>query len=159
MTSKSKLCHDWQSVGQSVFVSSTHLGPKTRYLLLSESCGFVNVGRLLWREGGSVFNNYCWPFPAFSFLGPSPARLVTIFYCLRFEISPTWKARFRCLYPPGTGWPSYTPRHWVQRAVTFLDSPRYIDSAQIAQKTPLPRAPLSLRAYPLAETHVYRSIA
>jgi hypothetical protein len=27
--------------------------------------------------------------------------------------SPTWRARCPYLYPPGTGWPSYTPRHWV----------------------------------------------
>jgi hypothetical protein len=33
---------------------------------------------------------------------------MTIFYCLRFETPPTWKARLPYLYPPGTGWPSYT---------------------------------------------------
>jgi hypothetical protein len=32
---------------------------------------------------------------------------------LRFEIPPTWRARSAYLYTPGTGWPSYTPRHWV----------------------------------------------
>jgi hypothetical protein len=26
---------------------------------------------------------------------------------------PNWRARFPYLYPPGTGWPSYNPRHWV----------------------------------------------
>jgi hypothetical protein len=46
-------------------------------------------------------------------LGSGPARLMTIFYCLRFETSPTWRARSPYLYPPGTGWPSYNPRHWV----------------------------------------------
>jgi hypothetical protein len=34
-------------------------------------------------------------------------------YCLRFEVPPTWRVRSLYLYPPGTGWPSYTPRHWV----------------------------------------------
>jgi hypothetical protein len=43
----------------------------------------------------------------------SPAGLMTIFYCLRFQTTPTWRARSPYLYPPGTGWPSYTPRHWV----------------------------------------------
>jgi hypothetical protein len=38
---------------------------------------------------------------------------MTIFYCLRFEIPPTWRARSPYLYHPGTGWPGYTPRHWV----------------------------------------------
>jgi hypothetical protein len=26
---------------------------------------------------------------------------------------PTWRASSSHLYPPGTGWPSYTPKHWV----------------------------------------------
>jgi hypothetical protein len=36
---------------------------------------------------------------------------MTIFYCLRFETPPAWRARSPYLYPPGTGWPGYTPRH------------------------------------------------
>jgi hypothetical protein len=28
-------------------------------------------------------------------------------------LSPTWRDRSSYLYPPVTGWPSYTPRHWV----------------------------------------------
>jgi hypothetical protein len=35
---------------------------------------------------------------------------MTTFYCLRFETPPTWRARSPYLYPPGTGWPGYTPR-------------------------------------------------
>jgi hypothetical protein len=29
------------------------------------------------------------------------------------ETSPTWRARSPYLYPPGTGWPRYTPGYWV----------------------------------------------
>jgi hypothetical protein len=29
------------------------------------------------------------------------------------EAPPTWRARSPYLYPPGTGWSGYTPRHWV----------------------------------------------
>jgi hypothetical protein len=54
--SKSNLYYDRRSVGQSILVSSTHLGLKTRYIP-SESCGFVDVGRPLWREDGSGFYN------------------------------------------------------------------------------------------------------
>jgi hypothetical protein len=57
--------------------------------------------------------NCCWSSPAQSFSGPSPAGLMTIFYCLRFGTSPTWMARSPYLYPPGTGWHYYTPRQWV----------------------------------------------
>jgi hypothetical protein len=38
---------------------------------------------------------------------------MTTFYCLRFETPPTWRTRSPYLHPPVTGWPSYTPRHWV----------------------------------------------
>jgi hypothetical protein len=54
--SKSKLCYSRRSGGQSVLVSSTHLGLKTRFFL-RDSYGFVDVGRPLWRQGGSVFYN------------------------------------------------------------------------------------------------------
>jgi hypothetical protein len=39
----------------------------------------------LWQEDGSSFYNCCWPLPAQSFSGPSPARLMSTFYCLQFE--------------------------------------------------------------------------
>jgi hypothetical protein len=51
--------------------------------------------------------------PAQSFSGPSPAGLMTTFYCLIFETPPTWRTRSLYLYPPGTGWPGYTTMHWV----------------------------------------------
>jgi hypothetical protein len=38
---------------------------------------------------------------------------MTIFYCLRFETPPTWRASFPYLYSPGRGWPDYTPKHWA----------------------------------------------
>jgi hypothetical protein len=59
----------------------------TRFLLVCDSCEFVDVGRSLWREDGSVVYNCCRPSPAQSFSGPSPVGLATIFCCLRFETS------------------------------------------------------------------------
>jgi hypothetical protein len=44
MHSKPKLCYDRRSIGESVLVSSTHLIPKTKFLLLSDSCGFFDWG-------------------------------------------------------------------------------------------------------------------
>jgi hypothetical protein len=41
---KSKLRYDRQSVRQSLLVSSSCLGPKTRFILLPDSCRFVDVG-------------------------------------------------------------------------------------------------------------------
>jgi hypothetical protein len=48
--SKSRFCYDRRSVGQSLLVSSIHLGLTTRFLFLSDRCGFVDVGGSLWRE-------------------------------------------------------------------------------------------------------------
>jgi hypothetical protein len=39
----------------------------------------------LWWQNGSAIYNCCWLLPAQSFLCPSPAGLVIIFYCLRLE--------------------------------------------------------------------------
>jgi hypothetical protein len=99
--SKSKLYYDRQSVG-------THLGPATNFFLslfdyFSDSFGFVDVGRPLWREVGSVVYSFCRASPAQPFSDLSPTGLMSIFYCLYFETPSTWRARFLYLYPPGTG--------------------------------------------------------
>jgi hypothetical protein len=57
--------------------------------------------RPLWREDGSVFYNV-------------QCAIYNTFYCLRFE------TRSLYLYPPGRGWPGYTPRHWVTDSIELL---------------------------------------
>jgi hypothetical protein len=96
-------CYDRRSVGQFVLVSSTHLGHKTRFLLLSDNCGFVDVERSLWLKDGSVVYTCCWPSPAQSFSGSSPSGLLIIFHCLRFETPPTWRAKSPYLCPQEQG--------------------------------------------------------
>jgi hypothetical protein len=61
-------------------------GAYDQILLVSDSCGFVDVG-VLQREDGSAVYSCCWSSSAQPFSGPSPVGLVTIFYCLRFDIS------------------------------------------------------------------------
>jgi hypothetical protein len=56
---------------------------------LSDSCGFVDLGRPLWRDDGSAVCNCYWSSPAQSFLGPSPIGLVAIFYCLDSSLKVT----------------------------------------------------------------------
>jgi hypothetical protein len=114
---------------------SIHLGLTTRFLFLSDRCGFVDVGRSLWRENGSAIYNCCWSSPAQSFLGQSPAGLVTIFYCLRFETPPTWRARSPYLCPPGTGWSGLTPRHWVTPPSSCMRSSLYSVGAASTENT------------------------
>jgi hypothetical protein len=47
-----------------------HLGPKTRFLLLSDNYGFVDVRHPLWWKDRSVIYDCCWPSPAQTFLHP-----------------------------------------------------------------------------------------
>jgi hypothetical protein len=92
-SSQSMLCYDRLSVGQSVLVSSTHLGLTTRFLLLSDSCGFVNLGRPLWREYGSIVYNLHFRvrIPSGSWPSPNLEGQVPVF------ISP--RNRVARLYP------------------------------------------------------------
>jgi hypothetical protein len=55
----------------------THLVPKTRFLLLSDSCRFVDVECPLRRE--NEYFVYSWPLTAQSFSGPNPAGLMAMF--------------------------------------------------------------------------------
>jgi hypothetical protein len=125
-------------------VSDTHLGPKTRFLLLSDSWGFVDIGRLLWGEGGFVVYNCCWPSPARSFSGTSPAGLMTIFYCLRFDTLPTWVAQLYHQAPCSPFVASYDSQGYgggirthLHAGVLQLLAPGNLRNS--AQKTPLPK--------------------
>jgi hypothetical protein len=99
-------------------MSGTHLGPVTNLsfsLKFSfDSCRFVILLRPLWREDGSVI--YC---TIASGLCQSSHSWVEVpqnsrpYFIVSFETPPTWRARSPYVYPPGTGWPIYTPGHWV----------------------------------------------
>jgi hypothetical protein len=91
-----------------VYRQSVHLGDKPLetprpIILFSNWTLAVIVFMLhpLWREDGSAVYSCCWLLPAQSFLTPSPAGLMTTFYCLGFETHPTWRSRSPYLYPPG----------------------------------------------------------
>jgi hypothetical protein len=60
----------------------------------------------------NLLYNYFWALPEQSLLGRSPAELRP-YFTVSSETPPTWRARSPYLYPPGTGWPSYTPGQWV----------------------------------------------
>jgi hypothetical protein len=57
--------------------------------------------------------------------------IYNIFYCLRFETPPTWRTRSLYLYPPGTGWPGYTPRHWVSSLLFPSTWPHHISEVYV----------------------------
>jgi hypothetical protein len=105
---KSKLLYDWRSVCLGI----EHLCRNYDQILfpvgvlLSETCGLISVRRHLWREDGS---SICSVITRWS----ESRRILnhTVLSHLRFP--PPRRVRFPYLYPPGTGWPSYTPGHWV----------------------------------------------
>jgi hypothetical protein len=68
----------------------------------------------LWREDGSVITCtiVSGPFHSSHFWVDVPQNSRP-YFAVSFETPPTWRARSTYLYPPGTGWPSYTPGHWV----------------------------------------------
>jgi hypothetical protein len=65
-------------------------------------------------------------------LGPSPADLITILYCLRFETPQTWMARSPCyipqeqggaVIPPCTGFPFHRPLRFAGLRWRYTNSP------------------------------------
>jgi hypothetical protein len=126
----------------------THLGLTTRFLLLSDSWRFADVGSSLWRENGSVVYNCCWSSPAQSFSSPSPAGLMTIFHCLTLETPSTWRARSPYLYSPRTRSPGYTPKHWVP-----FSSPPTTRRATVEVFEPTSKRDLVLKITPLPGPH------
>jgi hypothetical protein len=112
--SESELLHDWRFTASKFVLVTSPLRITTRNFIfqLNTCCQCPYVTSSLTRDG-CVVSNCCWHWPAQSILGPSPEGLMTTFYCLRFETPSPWRTRSPYLYPPVTGWPGYTPRHWV----------------------------------------------
>jgi hypothetical protein len=109
---------------------------------------------------GPVVYNCCRSSPAQTFTGQNPAGLMTPFCCLRLETTPTWRARSPYLYHPGTGWPSYSPRHWVpfssppttRRATMEVFDPDSTRESRFTLRLVVYRQSVRLDAKPL-ETH------
>jgi hypothetical protein len=124
---KLKLIYDRRSVGQSDLVSGSHLELMTRYLF--------SVWRLRVFCCGAPSLKREWDCNLLVQLILGLARAATLgskscrnhdHTLLSFETPAAWRARSPYLYPPGTGWPSYTPGHWVpfcRGSFTFLYTP------------------------------------
>jgi hypothetical protein len=82
--------------------------------------GLHVVGRSPWREDGSVIYLY----NLLSLSGPSSVELMTTAYCLSWD-SPQSIGPGPRIYIPGTGWPSYTPGHWVPILSPLTNSQGY----------------------------------
>jgi hypothetical protein len=97
-----------RSVGQFVLMSSPLWSrwPDFSYLCLTVTFFLLHVGPPLWREDGSVTCS-----EITHRLESRRKHNHKLLSNLSFH--PTWRARSPYLYPPGTGWLSYTPEHWV----------------------------------------------
>jgi hypothetical protein len=91
--------HDWQSVGQSVLVSGTHLGPILLSLITFRQLWVCWCGVLSLMREQLIVYSCCWASSAQFLSCPILTGLMTIFYCLKFETPPTWRARILYLFP------------------------------------------------------------
>jgi hypothetical protein len=92
------LYYDRRSVGQSVLVSSPLLGRMTRFFNTARHLWVCWYGALSLTRGRVCLLQLLLSSPAQSFSGPSPAGLMTTFYCLRFETPPNLEDHFP-VYP------------------------------------------------------------
>jgi hypothetical protein len=115
---KLKLIYDRQSVGQSVLVSGTHLGPVTNIYFVLEiffrqlrACysvaPFLTRGRVC-----NLLNNCFWTLPEQSLLGRSPTELTTIFYCLIWDY-PNLESQVHVFISPKNRVAQLYLGHWV----------------------------------------------
>jgi hypothetical protein len=65
----------------------------------------------------NLLYNYFWPCQS-SRCWVEVSQNSQPYFTVSSETPLTWRARFPYLYPPGTGWPSYTPGHWRTTHVT-----------------------------------------
>jgi hypothetical protein len=109
------LIYDRLSVSQTVLVVGLPSGAHDQIFVFCLTIAvFFYVRHLLWREDGPVI--YCTIAS-----GPCQSSHSWVqvpqnsrpYFTVSFETPPTWRARSPYLYPPGTGWPRYTPGHCV----------------------------------------------
>jgi hypothetical protein len=111
---KLKLVYDRRSFGQSVLVSGSHLESMTSIFFYLTIAGFfmwdtLSDERTRLQFTCTVASGPCQSSHSWVEV-PQNSRP---YFTVSSETSPTWRARSPYLYPPGTGWPSYTPGHWV----------------------------------------------
>jgi hypothetical protein len=110
--SESKLLYDWRFTASHFVLATRPLRPTTRIFIFQQNtCCYSPYVTSSLTRGWVCRLQMLRVSPAHSFLGPSPARLMTTFYCLRFETPPTWRATLfpqeqdGPVIPPGTGFP------------------------------------------------------
>jgi hypothetical protein len=158
--SESELLYDWRFTANQFVLATGPLRPITsNFIIQLNTCSYSPYVTSSLTRGWVCRLQLLLSSPAQSYSDPSPAGLMTIFYCLRFEIPPAWRIRSLYLYPPGTGWSGYTPRHWVPFSsprgwVSYIttDAQIYENSVRTSQETHYVSAAKSSRLMLFTET-------
>jgi hypothetical protein len=108
--SKSKLCYDWWSAGQS-WCQAPIWGPRSHFCCCQTPAGLLMWDALSDERKGLSFTIA--PSPRQRILGSDSFGPHDHILLSQIRDSPTWGARSLYLHLPGTGWPSYTPGHRV----------------------------------------------
>jgi hypothetical protein len=110
-----KYLNDWRSVGQSIFVSCSHLQTMTRFFfsvreLRVSWCGApcLKIGLIC-----NLLTQLCLGLARAVNLGSKSRRTHDHILLSHLWLPPAWRARYPFFYPPRTGWSSYTPGHRV----------------------------------------------
>jgi hypothetical protein len=99
--SESELLYDWRYTANQFALATSPLRPTTsNFIFQLNTCSYSPYITFFLTRGWVCY---------LQFSGPNPARLMTTFYCHRFETLSNWRARSPYLYPPGTGGPVIPP--------------------------------------------------
>jgi hypothetical protein len=115
----SKLLYDWRFTANQFILATSPLRTMTRIFIFQlNPCGYSPSVTSSLTKGWVCCLQLLLGLASAVLLGPSPTGLNHILLS-DLRLPPTWRARSPYLHPPGTGWPDYTPRHWVP----FLSPP------------------------------------
>jgi hypothetical protein len=107
---ESELLYDWRFTANQFILASSRLRPMTNILFQWNTCRYVTSSFM---RGLVCRLQLLLGLASLVILWSESCGTHDHILQSRIWDSSTWKARSPYLYPPGTGWPSYTPRHWV----------------------------------------------
>jgi hypothetical protein len=91
--SETELLYNYWFIANHFFFATSTLRLTTSDFFATGPLRSLSSCNTLSRQHEFVVYNCCWSSPAQSFSGPNPAVLLTIFYCLSFEIPSTGRAK------------------------------------------------------------------
>jgi hypothetical protein len=113
LSSGSELLYDWRFTANQFVLATSPLRPTTsNFILQMNTCGYSPYVTSFLTRGWVCRLQLLLALARAVILG-SKSFGTHDHILLRFQTHPTWRTRSPYLYPPGTGWPGYTPRHWV----------------------------------------------